>query len=89
MGRSADNVAPLITGDIDNAARYDMRILGTGPRAREEQARRSESGLDGRTESSFEVDRLSLRVSGSSWQTFLVDSFVLMVGGTQLAYAMG
>ena len=96
MGRrssaSNDNVAPLITDDMGTPARYDTRgmlIPGTGPEARDEQARRSESGLDGRAESGFEVDRLSLRISGSSWQTFLVDSFVLMFGGTQLAYAMG
>jgi len=35
------------------------------------------------------ADRMSLQVEGSSWQTFVWDSFALMFGGTQLGYAMG
>ena len=74
---------------IDEGARYDgrgMRIPGTGGTGvREEQERRSVSGLDGRADSGFEHDRLTIREYGSSWKTFLLDSFVLMFGGTQLA----
>ena len=70
---------------IDNEARYDER--GMRYRYPDEAQRRSQSGLD--HDSAYEQDRQSMRAKGSSWKTFLVDSFVLMFGGTQLAYAMG
>ena len=83
-GSGSASAEPL----IDEVARYDprgMRIPGT--QYPDETERRSQSGLD--FDSAFEQDRMSMRAHGSSWRTFLVDSFVLMFGGTQLAYAMG